>query len=293
MKKLILWLVLLCASHACLALAPYVHAAKLAEAELLTQLALIEKKLTAEGFTVIGRHAPKGLPGRASLVVTDRAVLESIRAIGGSAIIAAGIRVGVQTDGTVSYMNPDYWYRAYLRGQFKSAQQAVQSVQLRLAKALGEGRTFGGDVPEGELANYRYMLGMERFDSGNAELGSHASFEEALKAVQEGLAKGVGNTSRVYELIMPEQKIAVFGVAMNDPAVGEAWWVNKIGSDQMAGLPYEMFIVGNKVYAPYARYRIALAWPALGMGQFMGIINAPESIRATLTGLAGGAAHNN
>ena len=293
MKKLILWLVLLCASHACLALAPYVHAAKLAEAELLTQLALIEKKLTAEGFTVIGLHAPKGLPGRASLVVTDRAVLESVRTIGGSAIIASGIRVGVQSDGTVSYMNPDYWYRAYLRGQFKTAQQAVKSVQLRLAKALGEGRTFGGDVPEGELANYRYMLGMERFDSGNAELGSHASFEEALKAVQEGLAKGVGNTSRVYELIMPEQKIAVFGVAMNDPAVGEAWWVNKIGSDQMAGLPYEMFIVGNKVYAPYARYRIALAWPALGMGQFMGIINAPESIRATLTGLAGGAAHNN
>ncbi len=293
MKKLILWLVLLCASHACLALAPYVHAAKLAEAELLTQLALIEKKLTAEGFTVIGRHAPKGLPGRASLVVTDRAVLESVRTIGGSAIIASGIRVGVQSDGTVSYMNPDYWYRANLRGQFKPAQQPLKSVQLRLAKALGEGRTFGGDVPEGELANYRYMLGMERFDSGNAELGSHASFEEALKAVQEGLAKGVGNTSRVYELIMPEQKIAVFGVAMNDPAVGEAWWVNKIGSDQMAGLPYEMFIVGNKVYAPYARYRIALAWPALGMGQFMGIINAPESIRATLTGLAGGAAHNN
>jgi len=293
MKKLILWLVLLCASHACLALAPYVHAAKLAEAELPTQLALIEKKLTAEGFTVIGLHAPKGLPGRASLVVTDRAVLESVRTIGGSAIIASGIRVGVQSDGTVSYMNPDYWYRAYLRGQFKTAQQAVKSVQLRLAKALGEGRTFGGDVPEGELANYRYMLGMERFDSGNAELGSHASFEEALKAVQEGLAKGVGNTSRVYELIMPEQKIAVFGVAMNDPAVGEAWWVNKIGSDQMAGLPYEMFIVGNKVYAPYARYRIALAWPALGMGQFMGIINVPESIRATLTGLAGGAAHNN
>lgn len=293
MKKLILWLVLLCASHACLALAPYVHAAKLAEAELLTQLALIEKKLTAEGFTVIGRHAPKGLPGRASLVVTDRAVLESVRTIGGSAIIASGIRVGVQSDGTVSYMNPDYWYRAYLRGQFKTAQQAVKSVQLRLAKALGEGRTFGGDVPEGELANYRYMLGMERFDSGNAELGSHASFEEALKAVQEGLAKGVGNTSRVYELTMPEQKTAVFGVAMNDPAVGEAWWVNKIGSGHMAGLPYEMFIVGNKVYAPYARYRIALAWPALGMGQFMGIINAPESIRATLTGLAGGAAHNN
>ena len=105
MKKLILWLVLLCASHACLALAPYVHAAKLAEAELLTQLALIEKKLTAEGFTVIGRHAPKGLPGRASLVVTDRAVLESVRTIGGSAMHAVGIN---------NCASPRLWARAGL-----------------------------------------------------------------------------------------------------------------------------------------------------------------------------------
>ena len=293
LKKIIILFGLLFASQLSLALAPYLQGTKLPDADLSAQIALVEKNLEAEGFKVIGRHTPKGLPGRAALVATDKAMIESLRAIGGSAVVASGIRVAVQADGTVSYMNPDYWYRAYLRGQFKTAQQAVKSVQLRLAKALGEGRTFGGDVPEGELANYRYMLGMERFDSGNAELGSHASFEEALKAVQEGLAKGVGNTSRVYELIMPGQKIAVFGVAMNDPAVGEAWWVNKIGSDQMAGLPYEMFIVGNKVYAPYARYRIALAWPALGMGQFMGIINIPESIRATLTGLAGGASHNN
>jgi hypothetical protein len=56
----------------------------------------------------------------------------------------------------------------------------------------------------------------------------------------------------------------------------------------MAGLPYEIFIVGNRVYALYARYRIALAWPALGMGQFMGIMNAPERIRGTLTRVASG-----
>ncbi|MCK7577059.1 MAG: hypothetical protein MZV65_15325 [Chromatiales bacterium] len=47
-------------------------------------------------------------------------------------------------------------------------------------------------------------------------------------------------------------------------------------------LPYEIYIVGSKVYALYGRYRIALAWPALGMGQFMGIVNAPEAIRTTI-----------
>nr|MDP2192247.1 hypothetical protein [Rhodoferax sp.] len=293
MKKLILWCVLLCSAQASLALAPYVQGSKLPAADLPTQLAQVEKKLQAEGFTVIGRHTSKGLPQHASLVVTDRAMLEAIRSIGGSAVIASGIRVGVKSDGTVSYMNPDYWYRAYLRTQFKTAQTAVKSVQMRLAKALGEGSGFGGDVAEADLSNYRYMFGMERFDSANSELSTHASFEEALKTVQGNLSKGVGSTSRVYEVLIPGSEMAVFGVAMNDPGEGEGWWVNKIGADHVAGLPYEVFIVGNKVYALYARYRIALAWPALGMGQFMGIINAPEAIRATLTRVAGGAERSN
>lgn len=203
-------------------------------------------------------------------------------------MIASGIRVGVQSDGSVSYMNPDYWYRAYLRAQFKTAQTAVKSVQIRLAKSLGEGSGFGGDVPEADLERYHYMFGMERFDSANSELSTHASFEDALKAVRGNLSRGLGATSRVYEVVMPQHEMAVFGVAMNDPGDGEGWWVNKIGADHVAGLPYELFIVGNKVYAPYARFRIALAWPALGMGQFMGIINAPEAIRTTLTRVAGG-----
>ncbi len=293
MKNLILWCVLLCSSQVCLALAPYVHGDKLPGVDLPTQLTQIEKKLQAEGFTVIGRHTPRGLPGHASLVVTDRAMLAAIRTIGGSTIVASGIRVGVQSDGTVSYMNPDYWYRAYLRGQYKKAQTAVKSVQMRLAKALGEGSSFGGDVPEADLSDYRYMFPMERFDSPNSELSTHASFEEALKTVRDNLSKGVGTTSRVYEVVMPESRMAVFGVAMSDPGDGEGWWVNKIGADHMAGLPYELFIVDNKVYALYARYRIALAWPALGMGQFMGIMTTPDAIRATLARVAGGTEQRN
>lgn len=293
MKRLILSCILLFASQLCLALEPYLQGSKLPEADLPAQMALLEKKLDAEGFKIIGRHMPKGLPGRGSLVVTDQAMLQAIRAIGGSAVVASGIRVGVQADGTVTYMNPDYWYRAYLRGQFKTAQTAVKAVQLRLSKALGEGRAFGGDVPEADLANYRYLMGMERFDSTNSELATHASFDDALKAVRDGLSKGTANTTRVYELAMPEQKVAVFGVAMNDPSDGEGWWVNKIGTENIAGLPYEIFIVGNKVYALYARYRIALAWPALGMGQFMGIMSAPEQIRSTLTRVAGGSERSN
>ena len=288
MKKMLLCVALLCSSQLALALAPYLQGGKLAAAEPTVLLDQVERKLVAEGFTVIGRHTPKGMAQHASLVLTDPTMLEVIRSQGGAAVIASGIRVGVKSDGSVSYMNPDYWYRAYLRGQFKGAQPAVSSVQTRLAKALGEGAGFGGDVADADLANYRYMFGMERFDSANSELKEYPSFGAALAAVQENLARGSGSTRRVYEVVMAAQNVAVFGVAMDDAATGEAWWAAKIGADHIAGLPYELYIVGGKVYAPYARYRIALAWPALGMGQFIGIVNAPEAIRTTLLRVAGG-----
>jgi hypothetical protein len=287
---LILSLLLLLTAPAGWALSPYLLGTRLPAADLAAQMTDVEKRLQAEGFTVVGRHTPKGLPGRGTVVVTDPAVLEALRSIGGPAIVAAGIRVGVQGDGTVSYMNPDYWYRAYLRTKFDTAQAAVQSAQARLARALGSGAGFGGDVPAGDLPGYRYMFGMERFDSSRNELQTHASFQAAVQTVRDNLSSGVGGTRRVYEVVMPDREIAVFGVAMNDPDTGEGWWVNKIGADHMAGLPYEMYIVGNKVYALYARYRIALAWPALGMGQFMGIINAPAAIQSTLGRVAGAAA---
>lgn len=287
MRRLILCLVLLCAAQASWAVAPYMLGAKLPAANLPSQMADVEKMLQAEGFTVVGRHTPNGLADHGTVIVTDAAILEALRSIGGSAIVAAGIRVGVQGDGTVSYMNPDYWYRAYLRGQFDLARTAVEAVQTRLARALGSGAGFGGDVAAGDLPSYRYMIGMERFDSPRSELYTHASFADALKTVRANLAGGVGGTSRVYEVVLPDRELAVFGVAMNDASTGEGWWVNKIGADHMAGLPYEVFIVGNKVHALYARYRIALGWPSLGMGQFMGIINAPSAIQATLGKVAG------
>ena len=133
------------------------------------------------------------------------------------------------------------------------------------------------------------MVGMEKFESNKNELNSFGSFELALKAVQGNLAKGVNHTAKVYEVILPEKKVAVFGVAFNDTKTGEGWWVKRIGADNIAAVPYEMYIVGNKVYALYGRYRIAVGWPALGMGTFMAISDAPDIILEALTDVAGGA----
>lgn len=276
-----------------LALSPYIQANKVPGADLKAVMSAVEGKLQAEGFSVVGRHTPGGVPGHGVVVVTDKALLDAIRNMGGMAIIGAGIRVGVKSDGSgssysVSYINPEYWYRAYYRKDYSKAESAVKAVQEKLAKALGAGKGFGGDVDTADLLTYRYMIGMERFDSDKNELMTHPTFEAALKTVQGNLAKGVAHTGKVYEVIMPDKKMAVIGVAMNDAKRGEGWWVKKIGSEHIAALPWEIVIVNGKVSALYGRYRTALGWPTLGMGTFMSISDHPDTTAEMLTLVAGG-----
>ena len=270
------------------ALSPYRSGDKLVCATLPACVEGVEQKLKSAGFQVLGTHFPRALAQHAVLVATDKAWLQTIQAMGGSAIIGATIRIGIKDDGSVSYINPDYWFRAYLQKKFEPHRAAVQALEQRLAKALGNTGGFGGDVPAIDLPKYRYMIGMERFDTDKANLHNHASFEAALNTVRQNLAKGLNHTSKVYEVVMPERKLAVFGVAMNSPASGEHVWVKRNGVEHVAALPWEIFIVNGRVYALYARYRTALAWPMLGLGDFMRISDHPERVQAMLTAVAGG-----
>ena len=272
-------------SFAAQALSPYVDADRAAGGTLDAAAADVEKKLADAGFRALGRYTPKGLPQHAILVVGDAGLQEAVVAIGGNAIVAAPLRVDVRADGSVRYENPEYWARAYLRGDYPKAEAAVTAASRKLAGALGGGKPAGGDVPAGELAGYRYMLGMERFGD-RSELAEHASFDEAVATVRANLAKGVGDTAKVYEIVVPERKLAVFGVAFNGSDYGEGWWVNKIGPDNAAALPWEIWIVDRKVHALYGRYRTALGWPELGMGQFMGIMRHPDTTMQMLEGVA-------
>ncbi len=270
------------------AIAPYIQAEKVGVTTTAKVAAEVEGKLKSAGFQVLGHYFPKQLPDYGVIVVSDEGILNDIRAMGGANITGAGIRVGVKSDGSVSYMNPDYWYRAYFRGQFGKAEKSVRALQEKLARVLGAGMGFGGDESAENLPKYRYIVGMERFDSDKNKLAEHVSFDQAVKTVRDNLAKGVANTSKVYEVVLPDEKLAVFGVAMNDTTLGDGRWIAKIGAQEgIAALPYELYVVNNNVNALYGRYRIAVSFPNLSMGHFMRIASTPNEIMETLGAVAG------
>jgi len=271
------------------AIAPYIPGDRVQPGDLPAVAAEVEKKLTAAGFQVLALYTPKFLPTHGVVVATDAGMLDKVRKMGGTAIVAAPIRVGITTAGVVSYANPDYWDRAFLGQRFEQAAPVVQAVQSRLAKALGAGTGFGGNESAADLTDYRYILGMEHFEDDKNLLATHADFESAVHAVQENLAKEKSSVTKAYELVLPDRKLAVFGVAMNNRENGDAVIIGKIDVlDRIAGFPYEMFVVNNKVYALYGRYRLALAFPDLSMSNFMRIVYVPEDIRQELKAVAGG-----
>jgi len=270
------------------AVSPYIQGDPVAGGSAQAAAAAVESKLKGGGFKVVGKYFPKTLTGYGVVVATDDAMLNEVGAAGGPAVLGAAIRVGGKADGSVAYTNPDYWYRAYFRKAFDKREAAVKALQARLQDTLGAGKGQGGDEPPGNLANYRYMIGMERLDSSKSKLAEYGSFAEALKTVRDNLAKGAGKTAKVYEVVMADRKLAVFGVAMNDAEHNDGDWIKKIDmQNNIAGLPYEIYIVDNEVSSPHGRFRIALAFPDVGMGQFMRISSLPNAIMEAMGSVAG------
>jgi hypothetical protein len=288
MRKFLVSCLLFCLTPLAWALSPYYQGTRVPAGDVQSVMGNVAAKLSKAGFTVLGQYSPQGLSGYGVVVVSDKGLLDVVRRQGGAAIVAAPIRVGVKSDGTVTYMNMEYWTRAYFRNQYPVAEKAVKATQRKLATALGAGKPFGGDVDRKDLADYQYMFGMEGFDSEKNTLMESLSFDDAVQTIRDNLARGVGKTSKVYEIVMADKKMAVFGVALNDPKEGEGWWVKTIGADNVAALPYEIYVVNNKANHLFARFRIALGWPNVGMGDFMRIVEAPGIIRDTLTTVAGG-----
>jgi hypothetical protein len=141
------------------------------------------------------------------------------------------------------------------------------------------------------------MMGVEYFDEPSV-LAKYGSFEEAIAAVEAGLAGGRGGVTKVYRIDIPDKKEAVFGAAMNGTTAAEKYMYDKFIISEIdfkdlrstAHLPYEMLVSGNKVYAQYARYRIAISFPDLSMmggNSFMKIMKSPEAIRKVLTQASG------
>jgi len=257
----------------------------------------VKTKLKNAGFDIAGSYKP--YDGALVIAVTDK-TLKSAAASTDNGGYIAGQRVTLtKVNGQiqVAYTNPVYYGNAYRITDEQDLNKAFD--QLKSTLGFKEAYGTGDDkLTAKDLRKYHYMFGMEYFDDPShlAEYGSH---DEAVKAVEKGLAAGKGGAHKVYEISIPNTDQTVFGVGLTQGCSGDKYIMSRVDKAKIRStghLPYEVLVKGKNVYALYARFRIAISWPNLPMIQsstgatFFNIMCAPNAIEKALTEAAGGQA---
>lgn len=244
--------------------------------------------LTAAGFSVVGNYSP--YPDVNILIVTNDALKKNAADSehGGFGVVQRVAVTKVNDEVQVSYTNPVYMANAYrMKGD-------LSNVAAGLAAALGKIEEFGSKqgMTAKQARKYHYMMGMEYFDDQDV-LAEYASYEEAVQSVDAKLSANKNGVSKVYRVDIPGKQESVFGVALKGATESEKYMDDRFIMSEIdfhdlrstAHLPYEVLVSGNKVYAMYARFRIAINFPDLSMmgkNSFMNIMKTPDAIRDVL-----------
>lgn len=250
----------------------------------------VESTLANAGYEILGSYHPENKDTLFVVCFTSNSLKQFSLQFPDRGPLAAVMKVGfIRTQGktTLSIVNPEYMFLAYYGQQMGGHEEAMkaQSKEVTgLFGKMGKLMPFGGAVEQKRLMNYHYKIMMPYFDDPD-ELATFDSFEEGLRVIQKNLNEQKGNTRKVYQLIFPKQKIAVFGVALLNPETGEADFLPTIGESHIAAMPYEIILQGEKATSLAGKYRIALYWPELGMGTFMKIIKTPGHIEDAMEAL--------
>jgi hypothetical protein len=250
-------------------------------------------KLTGAGFEIVGEYSP--YDGADIIIVTNDA-LKTAASKSEFGAYGAAQRVSVTRNGDrteIAYTNPVYMAAAYRMAT------DLSNIRAQLEGALGAEMDYGSEkeLTAEDLGKYHYTVMMEYFDDPS-ELAEYDSYDEAVAAVEEGLAQGRGGATKVYRIDIPGRNETVFGVALNDSGCsGDEYIMSRVDKDEIRStphLPYEILVSDGDVYALYARFRIAISWPHLPMIQsdtgatFFNIMCAPNAIEEALIKASGG-----
>jgi len=271
-------------------LAPFIKVGT-TKSTIIQETERVDQALQKMGFEIVGSYNPEDNPNFMVLAFSRGDLQNTVLKVKDRSALASVLKVGLKSNGTettISYLNPNYIFNAYLRDDYSKHSKALDKVALDVATAmtpLGEiNEGFGGSLSVDKLRKYHYKMMMPYF-TDPVELREFSSFEEGLEIIEKNLKSKKGNTKLVYKIKYETSEVCVFGIGLMDKNTGEAHFLPIIGDDHIAAMPYEIILQGKTATILHGRYRIALHWPELSMGTFMKIMSTPGDIEDTMEAL--------
>jgi len=228
-----------------------------------------KSKLESAGFEVVAEY--KSVKKGTTLVFTNDA-LKAEAAKPGRAY-AAVLRLFIDDkEKMISFTNPVYFGKAFMQNEYN---HTVFNAQLETINNTFPGLKDSTDKLEFDaLAGYHFMMGMPYYDEPDLLGKASATTADALaKATNYKKGKSV-----IFEIKLSETSTLIG----YDLGKRTKKFVKKIGRANGAILPWCISIENGQAKALNAKYYIALSYPLLDMGGFMGIATVPGAITKDL-----------
>jgi len=233
-------------------------------------VATAKTKLESAGFEVIAEYA--SVKKGTTLVFTN-AALKAEAAKPGRAH-AAVLRLFVDDkEKMISFTNPVYFGKAFMQADYNHAvfNGALESINT----AFSGLKASADELAYDDLSAYHFMVGMPYYEDADT-LGEPSATTADAVAKAKSYKKG---KALIFELKLSDTS-TLLGY---DLGKRTKKFVKKIGRANAAILPYCISIENGQASALNAKYYIAISYPLLDMGGFMGIATVPGAIEKDLT----------
>jgi len=233
----------------------------------------VKDALTAQGFEIIS--VSKVTKAKMDSIVFTHPHLKTLADKPSRGFLAGSMRALVNTqDKEVRITNPRYFTRAFLQSDYKLNDEAP--VLEALHKAFPQTTPSADQWEFDGLPDYHFMIGMPYYQD---QIQIKEGKIEDLQATLEKNAK----KNLIFKLELSEGR-TVYGVNLSKRNMK---FVDKIGIKNAGLLPWMVLIenhtledgtVEAKATAMPADYYIAISYPLLDMGGFMGIMTMPGAV---------------
>lgn len=224
----------------------------------------VTSKLKSAGFEVVAidKVGKKKLD---SIVFTND-YLKGLANKPSRGFLAGVLRVLVDTENNSTRIsNPQYFTKAFLQDDYKlgDAQPLLDSLNQAFddLKPSEDKWSFDG------LADYQFMIGRPYYQ--DQIVAGEGNTTDLVAKMDSAKKKDI-----VFKLEVGEGR-TLYGVKLNARTMK---FVDKIGVQNAGILPWMILVEDNKATALRADYMIAISYPLLDLGGFMGIMTVPGAV---------------
>jgi len=224
----------------------------------------VTSKLESAGFEIIAVDTVS--KKKLNSIVFTNDYLKSLANKPSRGFLAGALRVLVDTENnTTRISNPRYFVKAFLQDDYKLGDE--QPLLDDINRAFPE-LTLSEDKWEYDgLADYQFMISRPYYqDQIVAGEGNTTDLISKMDSAKKGKI--------VFKMEVGEGR-TLYGVKLHKRTMKFA---DKIGVQNAGILPWMILVEENKATALRADYMIAISYPLLDLGGFMGIMTVPGAV---------------